>query len=118
MNKYARKIWQAWLDGEDVQVYNYEKDCWKDANPNEYVAFHQPQSKPDLWRIKPKPETEFLRYRCWVERTKDGSLVVHAMQLNDDSVGERNFRMNMIESLPSFVCWDGKDRVAKVEVEE
>jgi hypothetical protein len=117
MNEHAKKIWQTWLDGEDV-VQFHAGGRWQDANPNEYASFHQPQCMENHWRIKPKPETEFLRYRCWVERTKDGSLVVHAMQLNDDSVGERNFRMKMIESLPSFVCWEGKDRVAKVEVEE
>lgn len=120
MNEHAKLIWKAWADGKKVEYKEFEYDWseWVDGEPISVPEEDQPQNRPHLWRIKTTGETKCLRYRCWVEQMRDGSLFVRAMQLNDDSIGEKNFRINMIETLPNFVCWDGPEREVIAEVKK
>jgi len=55
MHEHAKKIWKAALDGKTVQrSEGIGDDDWEDKNPFESVRHLWPQSRPNIWRIKPQ----------------------------------------------------------------
>jgi len=61
MNDRAREIWEAWLDGKQLQRY-MPWHQWEDEDPNETEVDEQPQNKPKRWRIRRTKTVEY-RYR-------------------------------------------------------
>lgn len=60
MNEHARIIWQAWLDGKELQCSSDGQETWSDAEPtNSFLPY--PHEAPFLWRIKPNKEPRFYR---------------------------------------------------------
>jgi hypothetical protein len=58
MNEHAKKIYQAALDGKNIQ-FDYQMYGWLDADP--FRSTMHPIDYPILWRIKPEPKIRYYR---------------------------------------------------------
>lgn len=96
MNKHARKIWHAWVDSKAVQYW--DKRQWENANPAEFPSSKQPQTKPNLWRIKPKRKPIRMDFRVAIMQDLDDPdrLFLLAPKTED---------LEYVQSLETFVAW-------------
>lgn len=105
MNKEAKEIWQAWLDGKTVQYQSRANPpTWRDEDPSICLSPRMPQNQPDRWRIKPEKHT--IRYKVGIFR--DESDTPYVLAVPSDQC------LNM-ESWSRFVCWDGSEHVVELE---
>jgi len=71
MNEHAKSIWYAWVvHGKTVQRWVPAWEKWIDQDPTDTSI--NPESFPDLWRIKPQYNT--VRFRIALYHGTKGEL--------------------------------------------
>ena len=110
MNEHGKKIWQAWLDGQEVQSwcgeYPFDPQGWKTDDPTTAMDYDMPHKNPSYWRIKPEKKTFSIKYRIALIRLTEE-------HISPILIGSGDYEDS--ESRGDFIKWITEERVEEVE---
>ena len=106
MNEHAKSIWYAWVvHGKTVQRWVPAWEKWIDQDPTDTSI--NPESFPDLWRIKPQYKS--VRFSIALYNCGDDELTPAIVFPCDYVKAERQY---------GFLQWVGNEILVERAIEE